>query len=161
MISNQLFVLTLSLTLSLSLCGCLFWFFHKVFLDHRDPLTSWVGPPHRPDPQSCSALSDYLPSYSYLATSWRHYLSHDPYARFVLLTQLTLCGNESLCAQRSGPNSQGQEPCDLGSEHKCSPVRPARDNTCRSAIAGARRQKVRLPAKHAYMATSGEFLQKI
>ena len=30
-------------------------------------LTSYLGPPLRPDPQSYSALSDYLLSYSYLA----------------------------------------------------------------------------------------------
>ena len=35
----------------------------KSFLDHRDPLL--LGPPLRLDPQSYSALSDYLLTYSY------------------------------------------------------------------------------------------------
>ncbi len=38
-----------------------FWF--KEFIDHRDP--HLLGPPLRPDPQSYSALSDYLLTYSY------------------------------------------------------------------------------------------------
>ena len=36
-----------------------FWF--KEFIDHRDP--HLLGPPLRPDPQSYSALSDYLLTY--------------------------------------------------------------------------------------------------
>ena len=47
-----------------------FWF--KEFLDHRDP-RHLLGPPlRRDDPQSYSALSDYLLTYSY--SKRRHYL---------------------------------------------------------------------------------------
>ena len=38
----------------------------KEFLEHRDP--HLLGPPLRPDPQSYSALSDYLLTYSYSPT---------------------------------------------------------------------------------------------
>ena len=61
----------------------------KSFLDHRDPLL--LGPPLRLDPQSYSALSDYLLTYSYtlvFGSVSAIVLVHVPLSRWFFATSL-------------------------------------------------------------------------